>query len=155
MRACIIPSNACLILSAGIDPVSSCSSMTVSSCRSRAAHPRVKEPAVAACVIMPMTNVASIHGIRRWGEILGMANLLDASGQSKFHRAKSKLWWPTSGGPAGQPAATCDGLPSLDAGVTREHGADGRIGIRADVFAVDEHVVRRVAAVLLGPSKRA
>src|SRR5215470_2545063 len=84
MRACIIPSNACLILSVGIDPVSSCSSMTVSSCRSRAAHPRVKEPAVAACAIMPMTNVASIHGIRRGGDILGMTNLHDASGQSKF-----------------------------------------------------------------------
>src|SRR5262245_53249401 len=39
-----------------------------------------------------------------------MANLLDASGQSKFHRAKSKFGWSTSRGPAGQSAATCDGL---------------------------------------------
>src|SRR5262245_54529902 len=39
---------------------------------------------------------------------------------------------------------------SVVAVVTREHGADRRIRIRADVLAVDEHVVGRVGAVFLG-----
>src|SRR3954471_16686091 len=65
MRACIISSNASLILSAEIDPAFSCSSSTVSSCRSRAAHPRVNEPAAAACVITLTTTVASIQGANR------------------------------------------------------------------------------------------
>src|SRR5262245_35930443 len=33
--------------------------------------------------ILLMTNVGSIHGSRRWRHVFGMANLLDASGQSE------------------------------------------------------------------------
>jgi len=40
---------------------------------------------------MPMMNVASIHGIIRWGDILGTTNLLDASGQFKIPSGKIKV----------------------------------------------------------------
>jgi hypothetical protein len=44
---------------------------------------------------------------------------------------------------------------SIVARVAGERRADGRIGVRANVLAVDEHVVRRVGAVLLGGGERA
>src|SRR5215467_11160605 len=147
-RACIIASIASLNLSSGSALAASRSSIMLRTCMSRAAHPRVKAPPLAAAA--PATalrqSAASVHRANRCNRVLGMADLSTTRGVTG---CVFVVW--SGSGRREAPAAVVTISGSVAAGgVAREHGADRRIRIRADVLAVHEHVVGGVGAVVLG-----
>src|SRR5262249_61346074 len=87
-RACIIASIASLNLSSGTALAASRSSIMLRTCMSRAAHPRVKAPPLAAAA--PATalrqSAASVHRANRCNSVLGMGDLLDYLGCGRVCR---------------------------------------------------------------------
>src|SRR5262245_24839916 len=145
MRACIMASSASRTLSAETAPAFSRSSIMVRICRSRAAHPRRNAPAVTVFDIALRESAANAQGARRRNRLLCMADLLDAFYAIGF--APSVLG-VVSGEPG--PAAHRHSLVILRR-IARDHPANGRIRVRAEVPAAGVvHVVRRIGAVLLG-----
>src|SRR5262249_7488046 len=143
-RACIIVSIASLNVSAGTVLAASRSSIILRICMSRAAHPCVNAPplAAAAPVIALRQSAASVHR----ANVFSMADLLDYLGCDRLCRRCG-----SGGGRREGPAAVVTIFGSGAAGGgAREHGADRRIRVRANVPAVHEHVVVGVGAVVLG-----
>src|SRR5215470_13100223 len=78
-RACIIVSIASLNFSSDTDLAVSRSSIILRTCMSRAAHPRVNAPPLAAPapVIALRQSAASVHRANRCNRVFGIADLLD------------------------------------------------------------------------------
>src|SRR3954447_7351950 len=145
MRACIISIRASLSLSPGTEPAASCSWMINRICRSRAAHPRVNEPAHAPSTIRPTPMAASIQVLKSFGNIVFIAASASITIERQSNVRLTGSWWP-----AVRLATGCATHGGSIAHITQKHRADGRIGIRADVPAGRVvHVMRWIGAVFL------
>src|SRR5258708_16728656 len=107
MRAFIIVSIASINLSAEIALVFFRSSISLRICRSRAAHPRVNEPAVVPSIMAPRHTAATATWTEQFSKCFVTADLPDFVGAADIIVGAHRRGWLDDAGkqPAWEPGA--------------------------------------------------